>query len=290
MESSVPDNRGASSYIELSSVPDKESQNFLGTCNITENGDCILKEVFPKFEGSPIEESYCEHVVPAYPCEDDKVCLPSDGDKDHDVGYSSHSTCSSCNVDSVQMEQGSHASYIPNHLNIDWSDTECEEGHLHGENEVEDLLYHFDKFFKERLDTEMQQVQNTFRSMLTEQQIHVRQIVHAVVDSYQQLPSENLQSHDTPNDIKRMKFPDASSDSIENKIPQTPMLPTSASFCQHSTTEYLRAHDGQNTPHSKFEDQDSIHTFGTSKDKMLLKIMTLVCGINTVLQRKEYRT
>ncbi|KAJ8314674.1 hypothetical protein KUTeg_006824 [Tegillarca granosa] len=293
MESSPPDNRRASSYIALSSVPEKASHNFLDTHNIAENGDCILKEVFSKIDESPIEENYYEHVVPAYPCEEDKVCLPTNGEIDHDVGYSSHSTCSSCYVDSVQMEQGSHVSYIPNQLNIDWSDTECEEGYLHGENEVEDLLYHF-----ERLDTEVQKIQNTFHSMLTEQQIHVRQIVHTVLDSSQHLPSENVQSHDTQNDIKdfkRMNLPDDSVESLQNKIPQTlisiPLLHRSTSFCQKGTTENLRAHDGQGTPHSNFEDQGTfVHTFDTSKDKMLLKMMTLVCGINTVLQRKEYRT
>ncbi|KAL5010573.1 hypothetical protein ScPMuIL_012878 [Solemya velum] len=115
-----------------------------------------------------------------------QVQVPQAGvvtDTDGDVGYLSNSTCSSSHgYDCPVMDQSNsqaNTAVDPHVVPIDWSDVGCG----HGDSEVDDLLYHFDLFFRERFFSELQQFQDSIHSMLSEQQIHVRQIIHTALNS-----------------------------------------------------------------------------------------------------------
>ncbi|XP_046583272.1 uncharacterized protein LOC124290569 [Haliotis rubra] len=108
-----------------------------------------------------------------------------DAELDNDTGYSSHD--SSC-----LQEDGSDKSWrqnpqgvskdvscedSPSEPIIDWSYNEDDS--MQGLDEVEDLLYHFEKFFREKLEHHVKDFTTSMQIMFSEQQIHVRQIVNS---------------------------------------------------------------------------------------------------------------
>lgn len=111
-------------------------------------------------------------------------CLPSQLDSVLDLGYSSTSGGSSyqgqdkdSQRDNLTADQGSQLD-IPMSPGAAWSDENCGENYLHGENELEDLLFYFHRFFEDRFESELNQFRESIHGIIHEQQSHVRQIIH----------------------------------------------------------------------------------------------------------------
>ena len=82
------------------------------------------------------------------------TCIPSQLESTLDLGYSSNSGCSSyqgqdrdSQRDNLTGDPGSQLD-VPMSPSAAWSDDNCSENYLHGENELEDLLFHFRKYLR----------------------------------------------------------------------------------------------------------------------------------------------
>lgn len=165
---------------------------------------------------------------------------------DIDMGYSSHSACSSCQHGSQVDSAGTNTKYDDGY-------TEC----FNADEEMEDLLFHFDRFFR-----------NRYEEILTEQEMHVRQIVKKVIKTCNDKDgfTEAVEITDKATQTEKFSFP-----SIILK-----------EDCQVST-------ETKESISSKKLTDDCIASF-MQKDRLLLKLTSLTCAISNLLQRKEYKT
>lgn len=176
---------------------------------------------------------------------------------DTDMGYSSHSACSSCQQGS-QTDSGQ---------NINFTDVEYAEDCFDGDDEMEDLLFHFDRFFR-----------NRYEELLTEQGMHVRQIIKKAAKSC----GDKCCITDT----------DPSSIQVTDKATQTdvvekfslPPIIIDDSSCQALD----RLEDHKKIPTKLPLDQPG--TAYLTKDKQYLKIFSLTCAVSNLLHRNEYKT
>ncbi|XP_052810351.1 uncharacterized protein LOC128238456 isoform X2 [Mya arenaria] len=112
----------------------------------------------------------------------------SQSDLSLDQDYGHHSATSSCqafegsvrcaSVEELAMDQGS---LLGMGSQVDQESTDNDSGCLHGENELEDLLYHFRQFFRHQIDQEMSMMHERMYMMLENQQTHVRRIVNTAI-------------------------------------------------------------------------------------------------------------
>ncbi|XP_021344723.1 uncharacterized protein LOC110444686 isoform X1 [Mizuhopecten yessoensis] len=107
----------------------------------------------------------------------------TESESERDVGFSGHSTSSSCQLETSPTDQEQVGSAW-NNFPIDWSDAEADIC-LHGNNKIDDLIYHFDKFFRGQIDNKLSEMGDFIHSLMTEQQTHVRYIVNTAVTNSQ---------------------------------------------------------------------------------------------------------
>ncbi|CAG2198767.1 unnamed protein product [Mytilus edulis] len=176
---------------------------------------------------------------------------------DTDMGYSSHSACSSCQQGS-QTDSGQ---------NINFTDVEYAEDCFDGDDEMEDLLFHFDRFFR-----------NRYEELLTEQGMHVRQIIKKAAKSY----DDKCCIADT----------DPSSVEVTDKATQTVVVEKFSLppiIIEDSSCQALERLEDHNKIPTKSLPLDQPGTACLSKDKQFLKILSLTCAVSNLLHRKEYK-
>ncbi|KAK3585546.1 hypothetical protein CHS0354_022957 [Potamilus streckersoni] len=101
-------------------------------------------------------------------------------ENEQDVGYSSHSTCSSCQgPEGAATDHGSPL--VPQQTQWDLENYQKDMHPQNGSSEVDDLIYHFERFFHERFEDELRNFRESVHAMISDQQAHVRQIVHSAV-------------------------------------------------------------------------------------------------------------
>ncbi|XP_060067674.1 uncharacterized protein LOC132547886 [Ylistrum balloti] len=172
-----------------------------------------------------------------------------ESESERDTGFSSHSTSSSCQLETSPTEQEADSSW--NYFPIDWSDAEADIC-LHGNNKIDDLIYHFDKFFRGQIENKLSEMGSFIHSLMTEQQTHVRYIVNTAVSTS---ASQTLTS------VER----DTSLGSPVRKL--------------------TRFSSGEEMSNSLF-----YITRDDERKRLLLKILSTSCAIGCVLLRPEFHT
>lgn len=171
-----------------------------------------------------------------------------------DMGYSSHSACSSC-------QQGSQADSGQNNLN--YPDVDYTEECFNGDEEMEDLLFHFHRFFK-----------NRYEEILTEQEMHVRQIVKKVIKTCNDKDCFN----------EAVEVTDKATQTDEIKKFTVPSV-----IINDSTYKACNRLEDQDQTSLRNSSTDSIRHAIMQKDKLLQRVTSLTCDITSLLQRKEYK-
>ncbi|KAL3881645.1 hypothetical protein ACJMK2_028058 [Sinanodonta woodiana] len=143
------------------------------------------------------QNSSCNHLGVSY--SDITTYADPFPENEQDVGYSSHSTCSSCQgPEGAATDQGSPL--LPQETKWDLENCQKDVYPQNGSSEVDDLIYHFERFFHERFEDELQNFRDSIHAMISDQQAHVRQIVHSAVCEAQvkELPWECTCKCDSP--------------------------------------------------------------------------------------------
>lgn len=189
-------------------------------------------------------------------------------DPSFDQGYGSHSAGSTYHgVDSQMegsvMEQESQQG--PGSVAGTSADYWC------GDNELEDLLYHFQNFFKNRFESELRHYQEAVYGILEEQQNHVRQIVHTAIREHnsQSYTDELLNENtDDGKNVSKEEIQPGSSDS---------------QLCYMDY--YIPAGVVASTTNST-----STKSKGEMKKTRLIELLAMSCSVSTLLAKSQYKS
>ncbi|XP_041351719.1 uncharacterized protein LOC121370504 isoform X2 [Gigantopelta aegis] len=135
--------------------------------------------------------SYSEHMNRV---EQENVdCVVPSGETENDTGYVSHDSRDDSSEHSVYMQSSETVALrtdqqLTQSMADDWLEVITEDNvSVQSMDNMDDLLYHFDKFFRDRFDSELFRFKSAMYEMLSEQQLHMRQIIHSV----EMMPEEN---------------------------------------------------------------------------------------------------
>ncbi|XP_069129703.1 uncharacterized protein [Argopecten irradians] len=191
----------------------------------------------------------------------------NESENERDQGFSGHSTSSSC---PTENEVGSSWSNFP----IDWSDAEADICQ-HGNNKIDDLIYHFGKFFRGQIDSKLNEMGNFLHGLMSEQQTHVRYIVNtAVIASQSSTPVEKDPSLDPSLGSPVRKSSRLSS---SQEVPGSPLSPIINNVDLSDASRTMLTVD------KSIQDEDE-------RRRLLLKILSKSCAVGAVLLRPEFHT
>ncbi|XP_053397978.1 uncharacterized protein LOC123553098 [Mercenaria mercenaria] len=199
-------------------------------------------------------------------------------DPSFDQGYSSHSTGSSNQGQDSQregsvMEEGSQLDLCIEEKGWSAGSKSGDDNYLHGENELEDLLYHFQNFFQNRFESEFHRYQEAVYGIIQEQQNHVRQIVHTAIreqSSSQKSYTEELLSEDTEKTT-----------TIPNSTSKIGMHFTSILDTDYYIPVGISATP---TPNSSAVVKDEV------AKRRLLDLYSLSCSVSTLLAKTQFKS
>ncbi|XP_033740843.1 uncharacterized protein LOC117327778 [Pecten maximus] len=190
----------------------------------------------------------------------------TESESERDLGFSSHSTSSSCQFETSPTEQ-EQVDGSWNNFPIDWSDAEADICQ-HGNNKIDDLIYHFDKFFRGQIENKFTEMGDFIHSLMTEQQTHVRYIVNTAVTTSQTLTSFEK---DTTLGSPIRKLTRLSS---SQEVPGSPTV-------MSPVAENVDLSKGPRTTHKSIQVEDK-------RERLLLRILSTSCAVGCVLLRPEF--
>ncbi|XP_061176284.1 uncharacterized protein LOC133185207 isoform X2 [Saccostrea echinata] len=208
---------------------------------------------------------------------------------DPDLGYCSHSTCSS----SHNVEQGTES------YQSDCSDVEYD-GVVQGAEKMEDVVQQFGKYFQGQYHQVIHHIKSSMQSILSEQQDHLRHIINFASKSYQSSSGDPL--------TDTSSLPCLMADEHGRELP-----PPSSTACNLEEMDALPPLDDiefsdfywtpdSSYPHNNFtahsfpDSQEQHNTMSDNqtvedtKENFLLQILSLTCGVNNLLQKTEFKT
>lgn len=216
---------------------------------------------------------------------------------DPDIGYCSHSTSSS----SHNIDQATELEYCQSYQ------LGCSEvgGDGQGPDKAEDVVQQFGKFFQGQFRQVFHQFQSSMHCMLDEQQDHLRHIINFFT-KFNQGSSEDLrveqsslpclgstreqESSLTTYTGYSLEEMDALPPLDESDYPEFYLAPdarpsgTSSVYAQNTFgCDFLQSEQ-------QLGIQSSSEVSDSSKDRLLLHVYSLTCGVNNLLNRPEFKT
>ncbi|XP_060595147.1 uncharacterized protein LOC132749436 [Ruditapes philippinarum] len=200
-------------------------------------------------------------------------------DPSYDTGYSSHSTGSSylgqgSQLESSFMDQGSQLDLEAEDNGSLTGNKPAKDNYLCGENELEDLLYHFQNFFQNRFESEFQRYREAVYGIIQEQQSHVRQIVHTAIreqSSSQRSFTEEFLSEETEKEPTPMRPMNQTGTGMpfNSLLDKDFFIPISTCLQPSNSTSVVKD--------------------GTTRNK-LLDLYSLSCSVSTLLAKKQFKS
>ncbi|XP_062609829.1 uncharacterized protein LOC134271634 isoform X2 [Saccostrea cucullata] len=209
---------------------------------------------------------------------------------DPDLGYCSHSTCSS----SHNVEQGTES------YQSDCSDVEYE-GVVEGAEKMEDVVQQFGKYFQGQYRQVIHHIKSSMQGILTEQQEHLRHIINFATKSYQSSSGNPLTETSslpclTADEHYGSELPAPANTACNlEEMDALPPLDDIEFSDFYWMPDSSNSHNNL-TAHSFPESQEQHNimldnqTEENPKEKFLLQVLSLTCGVNNLLQKTEFKT
>ncbi|KAH3724480.1 uncharacterized protein LOC127853068 isoform X2 [Dreissena polymorpha] len=216
-----------------------------------------------------------------------------------DSGYSSHSSSAMCYLqDCSQTEtglvEGSHTGVIEGSQDMGSlpGTSDGDSGCLQGDLDLDDLLYHFQQFFRHQFDEELQLMHERMCGILASQETHVRRIVHMAlsgqIDTQPCVPKTclgDITGHQTECSV--VHIPQPVPNDADSSMITTPHITEKVTHRAHT----ILASEHRETA-VKYN-QTISDTNGNQSDSHrddILTLMSLSCQVSTLLAKPQFRT